>query len=419
MPATVTAVPGTSIVELDANGTIGFPALAAGATCTLSVDVVATGGGELDNVSDQLLADFEPAGSASATLTVLVPELSISKSFIDDPVVAGAEATLEFTIENLNRSEAATGVTFTDDVSSMADGFVLASPASDPCGAGSTLTGTTTLTLSGGTIDAEAKCTFTVTLSNAGLGTDGIYPNTTSAVSGLVGGLSTGGDAASDDLIVSTFPTFTKEFIDATTGDPDPVVNPGDPVIMRFTIQNNSTTALSAITFSDELTDSSGTPGAAPGMGFPSDSFTYTTLPATACDGSIGFVSFETDRDGFELTGGDLAASASCTFDVTMTVPAVAPGIYTNTTSSLTALLGATTVTSPPASDDLTVASAVELSKAFDGPVVPGGTATLAFTLSHAPSGRFSFRKKIICRLTSSPCIARTKGRSAVAKSVV
>lgn len=46
IPPTLTAVPGTSVIILDADGTFAFPAVAADATCTVTVDVVSTGGGD-------------------------------------------------------------------------------------------------------------------------------------------------------------------------------------------------------------------------------------------------------------------------------------------------------------------------------------------------------------------------------------
>ena len=76
----------------------------------------------------------------------------------------------------------------------------------------------------------------------------------------------------------------------------------------------------------------------------------------------------------------------SCTFDVTLTIPAgFPPGIYTNTTEQPTATVGGTIYTGKPASDTLTVIGAPTLAKAFtDDPVGPGSTVTLEFSLTYS-----------------------------------
>jgi hypothetical protein len=89
------------------------------------------------------------------------------------------------------------------------------------------------------------------------------------------------------------------------------------------------------------------------------------------------------------LTGGSLdaapGASSTCSFYVTVTVPAdVGPGIHLNTTGEITATVDGATRTGDPASDTLTVIAAPSLSKAFtDDPVAPGDTVTLEFTLTY------------------------------------
>jgi hypothetical protein len=56
------------------------------------------------------------------------------------------------------------------------------------------------------------------------------------------------------------------------------------------------------------------------------------------------------------FTGGSVAAGASCTFSVSLTVPAAAsPGDHVNTTSSLTALLEGREFVGTPATSALTV----------------------------------------------------------------
>jgi len=375
---TLTAAPGTGVITLDANGSAitGFEVLPAGATCTVTVDVTATGAGMLDNVSGSLLADFVSSGRASATLDVERYDLSLIKSFTDDPIPPGETATLEFTITNFDRSSSATDISFTDDLDATLTGLVAAGlPAADVCGAGSTLSGTEVLSLTGGNLGPGGSCTFSVPLQVPPGVAAGAYPNTTSTITGDVGGAPVEGNAASDVLFLQPVPLLTKEFLDAVEMTSDPVINAGDDVLMRFTIDNTSPTSdASDIEFIDELTTFLPSPVTA-------------TLPDTPCggDSALALVDLGFGGQGLSLTGGYLIPGDSCTFDVTLTTPDdLGPGVYTNTTEEITALVDNMTVTGPPATDDFTVIAAPTLIKSFiDDPVAPGGTATLEFTLEY------------------------------------
>ncbi len=394
IPPTLTAAAGTSVIILDADGIGSFPAVEDGTTCTVTVDVVTTGAGELDNVTSELLADFVSAGKASDTLEVTVTALAIQKEFTDDPVPPGGTATLELRIDNFDRDFPATGVAFTDDLTTLVPalpGLTFTGVLFDDClGTTSIGGGGTILSLSGGTIAAEGFCTIRVSLSVPAGATPGSYTNTTGTVSATVDGSPVVGNTASDDLFVEPVPLLTKEFLEVGTFNPDPVVNPGDDVILQFTVTNTSTTsAATDVAFDDELTD------AGPGTGFlPFPiSVTLPPVPDPPCGGgsSLTLYSPDTDRQGLRLTGGSLTAApgagATCSFYVTLTIPVdLGPGIYTNTTEEPTATVDAATRTGEVASDTLTVVAAPSLSKEFtDDPVAPGGTVTLELTLSYSP----------------------------------
>ena len=63
------------------------------------------------------------------------------------------------------------------------------------------------------------------------------------------------GDPATDTLFVAPAPMLTKEFLDSTTLDPDPIVGTPGSVVIRFTIQNTSPDGMATdISFVDELT---------------------------------------------------------------------------------------------------------------------------------------------------------------------
>ncbi|MDH3404749.1 MAG: hypothetical protein OEP45_14110, partial [Acidobacteriota bacterium] len=364
------AVPGTSVITFNS----GFlQPLAGGESCTVSVDVVAAGGGDLGNTSGELsstddLVNFLFAGKASAILAVDFDVLNLIKSFTDDPVPPEATVTLEFTINNFSREDSATGITFTDDLEAVISGLVaLGLPASDVCGAGSTLSGTSVITLTGGNLPPEGSCTFSVTLQLPAGSVAGVFPNTTSAVSGDVGGSPTTGNAASDLLFVEPGPALTKEFTD------DPVGG-GGTVNLEFTIVNTSpTSAATDIAFADVLDDIL-VDATVPAPGFCGPGATMVFTPNT------GF-----DPARLDLTGAELAVGAQCTFSVDLDVIAGAPGgFYPNVTSPVTATVDAVTATGPPASDDLEVLGAPAIQKEFIGdPADPGDIVGLEFTITH------------------------------------
>ncbi|MEM7584608.1 MAG: hypothetical protein AAF560_14555, partial [Acidobacteriota bacterium] len=374
---TVTAVPGSSFIELDANGSslfAGFEVLPAGATCTATVDVVSIGVGTQVNVTGNLLADFTGAGKASATLDVTRTDLAIQKAFVDDPVPPGNTVELEFTIANFDRTSSATGVAFTDDLTTVLTGLTFDSLVSNTCGGSVSGVGGTTIGLSGGTIAAEGSCTIRVSLSVPAGATPGSYPNTTSAVTATVGSSPVVGNMASDDLFVESVPLITKTYV----GSP---ADPGGTIQLDFTITNTSTTSSATdIAFMDL---------------FDTVTQTASVTPANGCCGAGSICSFTPLIMGtnvipatLSISNGTLApagmADDSCTFSITLDVVADAPpGIYPNTTTEITATVDGATRTGEPASDSFTVIAAPPLTKAFNDPVAPGDTVTLDFILQY------------------------------------
>jgi hypothetical protein len=150
-------------------------------------------GSDVLTVSD----GFEGAGAPTV----------FTKEFPTDPVLAGNQTTLQFTIVPTEGTDA-TGLTFTDDLDAVLSGLVAVAPLpTDPCGTGSTLSGTSLLTLTGGNLLDGETCTFVVDLAVPGASASGTYPNTTSDLTGFEDD-GTGPSAitvtgASDSLIVN------------------------------------------------------------------------------------------------------------------------------------------------------------------------------------------------------------------------
>ncbi len=370
----VTAVPGSGVISH------GGAFVAAGGTCTISVDVVATGVGALGNSSGELLSNagmgpLDSSGKANATLTVTAAEIALIKEFLGDPVPPGGTVDLQFTILNLTRFDPATNLSFTDDLNATLAGLAATGPPTPdpPCGAGSSLSLANPISLTGGNVAPQGSCTFTVTLQVPAGAATGAYPNTTTALNGDVGGGAVIANQASDILFLSPAPILTKIFM------PDTVAA-GGTTTLELTITNTSlTSAATDIAFTDVfdiILPSS--PGPPPVTDCPGGSASFTPLinpppPSGVIPAQLDF------------SGGSLAAGASCTVSVTLDVdPGAAVGAYLNTTSEIIATVDSETVVGMPATDTLNVVAGPSLIKLFtNDPVLPGGTVTLEFTLTH------------------------------------
>ncbi|MDJ0837801.1 MAG: DUF11 domain-containing protein [Acidobacteriota bacterium] len=373
----LTATPGTSLISYSSG------ILNGGATCTIAVDVVATGLGDLVNLTENItynvfLTSFS-AGLATDTLEVTTPDdLLLTKEFLDDPAAAGGTVDLQFTLLNRSRSETITNISFTDDLDATLTGLVAEILPTDPVGAGSTVTGTDLITLSGGTLAAGESASFTVTCRLPGGAAAGSYPNSTSVVSGTIGGGPAAGNAASDTLFVPTGapPLLTLNFSD------DPVEG-GDNVSLDITITNqDGVNGISDLTFTLPIND---------GIG----GFTINTVPA-GCGGVFSplFTGSPASLSGLRLTGGSLAGGASCMATAVLSVPIGTPSsvIPFDTASTVGLLIPGepisgtilgSTVTGADSSADLIVISPPQLSKTFADPVITGGTTTLTYTIRH------------------------------------
>jgi uncharacterized repeat protein (TIGR01451 family) len=367
---TITAVPGTNLIKLDANGNFSFPCIAAGGTVTLSVDVLGSSAGLLVNTTEELLADFVGSGKASAALEVRTPnEISIRKSFSTNPVPAGGTTNVEYTIENRSRRLAATNIAFTDDLDATLSGLVANGLPANSCEG--TVSGTDVITYSGGTLAAGSSCTFSVPVDVPAGAAQGTYPSTTSTITANFADRSITGNTASENLYVASVPTLSKRFLNSP-------VAAGDTATMEFTITNTDpNNALTDISFTDNLTDFLGF--------FPHEVHNWPA--AGSCGGAtFGFIFPDIDVQGIQMTGGSLAPGASSTFTIEIGIPIGHPsGIYTNTTSTISGVVDGMSVIGDPASADLEILGAPSLSMSFtDDPVEAGGSATLEFTVNYS-----------------------------------
>ena len=325
--STLTAVPGTTTIILNADGFTfipGFETLAAGASCTVTVDLIVRLNGEIATTTGNLLSDFVAAGKASGIVTGFVSEgLLVVKEFVDNPVAPGGTSILQYSISRLTiQPELITDISFAEDLTTISPFITLGSsglPISDACGSGSTFAvNGNNLQLTGGSLSSGTSCTFGLSVQVGADTIPGTYELPT------ITGTATGSEVFtfetnSELLFVAPNLIFTTRWV-------VDVVAPGDDAILEVTIENTSTTSgATDISWQSNsaLTDV---------LGFPL-SVTLPTLPNPPCGSGSTFGIFDlaTNRQGLQLIGGILNATGSsgdsCTFRVSIGIPTSQNGL--------------------------------------------------------------------------------------------
>ena len=303
---TVTATPATcTFTTLTATAGGNSFALTGGSiplntACLYTVKVTsATEGSYLNSTGAVTSTNYGIGSAASATLTVTPSSPTVAKSFNPATITAGATSVMTITLTNPNTSAAITGAAFNDIYPAGMTNTSSASAATTCVGTVTAANNGNSVQLSGATIPANSSCTVTVNVTSA-LG--GIYTNSTGTVTTTN---ANSGTAATATLTVTGPPLVTKAF--ATS----PVAQGGTSVLTITLTNPNASTALSAIGFTDT---------------YPVN-VVNNAVPAasTTCGGTVTAVA---GGPSVALSGGSLAAGASCT--VTVTVTSSVSGTYTN-----------------------------------------------------------------------------------------
>jgi len=292
--------------------------LAAGSSCTFSasLDIPLTAiNNNYNSATSTLTATLDgnsiTTPASNDTLIIDNNLIFFSKEFTDNPAIPGNTTTLEFTLVN-GGDDNMSGLNFTDDLDAVLGGLVATGlPLNDVCGLGSQISGTNLLNFTGGNIPVGSDCTFSVDVVVPNGTLAGAYQNVASEVNGMMSGLPVMGDPARDELLVGFF-SLTKFF--------DGPVFSGDTAVLSFTITNNDTNTISDLSFTDDLDAVlSGLTAVAP-------------LPINPC----GAGSQISGISSLSFIGGQLAANSSCTFAVTVQIPAgLNDSTVTNITSDL------------------------------------------------------------------------------------
>ncbi len=327
-------------------------AVAAGASCTISVDVTSAVAGSYPNTSGALTSDLPDAPAATATLTVNEAPLVVSMGFSPSTIAQGGVSRLSYDLGNA-AAVGATSISLSDTL--PADVVVAGVPdASTTCGGTVTAAaGGNQISYSGGAVAAGDACAISVDVTSAVAGS---YLNGPESVTSSLGD-STPVSAtltvdAADALV------FTKAF------SPDTIA-PGGISRLTFTIDNGANLIdVGSLAFTDAF------PAGLVVAGTPNGSTTCGgTFAPGASDVSLAFA------------GGAVAAGDACAISVDVT-SAVA-GSYPNTSGALTSDLPDA---APPASATLRVNEApLVVSMGFSpSTIAQGGVSRLSYDLGNA-----------------------------------
>uniref|UniRef100_Q01RJ1 Conserved repeat domain n=1 Tax=Solibacter usitatus (strain Ellin6076) TaxID=234267 RepID=Q01RJ1_SOLUE len=287
--------------------------MAAGATCTFTVNVTGTTAGIKANTATVTATNASPANPATASLAVVLDPPVLTKSFGAPNILINTSTSLTLSVTNPN-SIPLLGVVIHD---TMPAGLVIATPdgfsATGPCVAGinGIFGGSGAFTYALAPLPAGANCTFSVNVT----GTTGGVKNNTATV---IATDSTPAAPATASLTVLLPPTLSKTFA-------DPVLSFNPTTNLVFTIGNpNASVTLTGVAFTDAL---------------PSGLVISTPNGVTAtCAGAT--IAAVPGGSLIDVSGGVLAGGASCTVSVNVT--GIADGTQVNTTGPITSSNGGT-----------------------------------------------------------------------------
>lgn len=402
--------------------------LAASASCTFSINLVVDSVGEYNNQTSASTSSLG-AGSPSNVATWIAP--AVSKSFTPTQVTPTTIGPSEIsrviiTITNPSLTTTLTGVTVTDTFPATgtqiangnptASGLTMVFPPTlnsvlpvTTC-AGGVLTnavgaalaaGSLSIKMAGATLAPGASCTIEMDV-NAIDTTPAIYVNTTGKVASNQGI----GNSGSDSLNITTSPTIKKSFLTS----PVTLAAGTASSVMRIIVQNNYTTAITTVLFSDTFPTS------------PTQMKWVNTV-ANSCGGALtdaaGAALVSGTSTGIKLTGGAIALGATCTIDITVSV--TAPGSYSNTTTGATS--NKNTVVGPASNTAILVAqlAAPTVTKTFASPGFQvNGSDKLTITLTNPNTtaitgATFTDTYPANMLNASSPALTNTCGGTATA----
>ncbi|MBL8520264.1 MAG: DUF11 domain-containing protein, partial [Betaproteobacteria bacterium] len=333
-----------------------------GGSCTVTVQVTSATNGSHVNTTTAVASTNGGTGT-TATDTLFVGKVSITKSFSASVFEVGGTSTITFTLTN-NTGANATGVAFTDMFPGGMQNNAVA--ATNTCGGAVTATnGATAISLAGGAINAGASCTITKQVTGTA---GGVFTNTTSGVTRT--GDAVPGNPASAPYTVVAAPTVVKSFTPSS-------VNSGDTTTITITVSNPNTTTTvtrTGVVFTDN---------------YPANVSNVNPLSVTLnCTAGSTAVISGTAAGGtaLGLSNASIQPGGSCT--VTSLV-AIAGGAGTRTNAAFVSTFdNAPDPTSGAVNLTVTALTEPTVAKAFvTNPILEGATSVLRITLTNNNAG--------------------------------
>ena len=358
LPADVTVADAPNAATTCAGGVLTAPAggdtiafadgeLAAGVSCTISVDVTSAVAGSYLNGPESVTSSLGASTPVQATLMVDAADAPVfTKAFSPDTIAPGGISRLTFTIDNGANLIDVGSLAFTD---AFPSGLVVAGTPNGSTTCGGTFApgaSDVSLAFAGGAVAAGDACAISVDVTSAVAGS---YPNTSGA---LTSDLPDAAPPALATLTVDEAPLIVLMGFSPST------IAQGGVSRLSYGLRNDAAVGATSISLSDTL---------------PADVVVADVPDArTTCGGTVTAAAGDT---ALTFTGGELAAGDACAISVDVT-SAVA-GSYSNGPETVTSSLGAST----PVQATLTV----------DAAVVPAFAGTVTFDVTSDTDGAFGF----------------------------
>jgi uncharacterized repeat protein (TIGR01451 family) len=334
--------------------------LAAQSSCTITATVKAVGTGTATTAQTNTIgansistAQSTTNASATANITPRTRIVTVAKTASATSLPVNANTTFTVTLINPTAATTYNNLSFTDNLSAVAPGLTVSSPApATTCTGGSVSNTSTTVSLTGGTLTPGGSCTVTfgATATTAQAYTNRIASGSITTTEGATNSGTTNRNVTFTNLALQV----GKAFSPSTSATP--IIN--QDTTLTITITNPTTTNITGINLTDN---------------FPSGLTIKTgTTPTTTCtNGSVTNTSSSLTLTGGSILGGQVNPNDRCT--ITAIVRAAVGGVYTNiiNPADVTSTQGASISTA--VSRNLTVRS-IDLTKSFSPASVAVGT---------------------------------------------
>ncbi|TXI79019.1 MAG: DUF11 domain-containing protein [Dechloromonas sp.] len=402
-PAATTDCP-SGIISAVAGGTsfgVAGASLAAGASCTASVNVTSSAVGGVTNFipaggiqSDQGLSN---TGQASTSLTTQGNK-GITKQFTPNVVKPGERSRLRITFFN-PVAQPMTAISVTDTLPAGVTVPAGANPATTCTGASVTSPASNQVAVSNGSLPAasggvSASCYAEIDVL---VGAAGDFTNLipAGASTATIGGVAVSNSQPASDVLRAKAPLVVHKAIanlTLDTGNPVPfttgsaATTPGTAVTLTIRLENPNATVLNGAAFTDTL---------------PAGLVVATTPnAATTCTG--GVVLAPASATSVRLSGATIPANGNCS--VTVSVLSNSSGAYTNTIAAggVTTTEGVTN--EEPSSARVVVSTPPTVDKQFVPAVIPpNGNSTLTIVIGNANSSTMTLSSALVDTLPTVP----------------